>query len=151
VYDNLIDYAHRKLMEMDRKIERGEQPEEYELQCALSWAKLKKDLQTSVAMHNADNVSRGMSYSDGRVMSYGSSYATPWIGMSWAGDNGNMPMSYADGRGGPNRDDMGRYSGNDMMSETMRSVRAAMPTMPDNVRQAAQGLLNAMQQQGIMR
>lgn len=133
MYDNLLEYAHRKLMDLDRKAERGEPIEDYELQCGDLLAHMEKSLLTSRAMYEAGGTGTrgGMSFADGRGMG-SSSYG--------------MPMSYDDGRG-MNRSGMGGgYSSADRMSDAMRSVREAMPTMPEHVRQEAQHFLTSMQQ-----
>lgn len=143
MYDNLLDYAHRKLMELDRKTERGEPIEDYELQCGDLLAHMEKSLLTSRAMYEAGGTGTrgGMSFADGRGMgsnSYGMAYGDV---RSYA-----MPMSYDDGRG-MNRSGMGGgYSSADRMSDAMRSVREAMTTMPEHVRQEAQHFLTSMQQ-----
>ena len=127
MYDNLLDYAHRKLMELDRKAERGEPIEDYELQCGDLLAHMEKSLLTSRAMYEAGGTGARMSFADGRGMgsnSYG------------------MPMSYNDGRGNMG----GGYSSADRMSDAMRSVREAMTTMPEHVRLEAQHFLTSMQQ-----
>ena len=146
MYDNLLDYAHRKLMDLDRKAERGEPLEDYDLQCGDLIAHMEKSLLTSRAMYEAGGTGTrgGMSFADGRGMGNGNSYG---YGMTYAdGRSYGMPMSYDDGRG-MNRGSMGgNYSAAAMTSEAMRSVREAMPNMPEHVRQEAQRFLNTMQQ-----
>ena len=124
MYDNLLDYAHRKLME----------------QCGDLLAHMEKSLLTSRAMYEAGGTGARMSFADGRGM--GNSYGMPYAdGRSYG-----MPMSYDDGRG-MNRSGMGGgYSSADRMSDAMRSVREAMTTMPEHVRQEAQHFLTSMQQ-----
>ena len=142
MYDNLLDYAHRKLMELDRKAERGEPIEDYELQCGDLLAHMEKSLLTSRAMYEAGGTGARMSFADGRGMGNGNSYGMAYGDVrSYA-----MPMSYDDGRG-MNRSGMGGgYSSADRMSDAMRSVREAMTTMPEHVRQEAQHFLTSMQQ-----
>ena len=140
MYDNLLEYAHRKLMDLDRKAERGEPLEDYDLQCGDLIAHMEKSLLTSRAMYEAGGTGTrgGMSFADGRGMGNGNSYGMAYgDGRSYA-----MPMSYNDGRGNMG----GGYSSAAMMSDAMRSVREAMPTMPEHVRQEAQRLLTSMQQ-----
>ena len=137
MYDNLLDYAHRKLMELDRKAERGEPIEDYELQCGDLLAHMEKSLLTSRAMYEAGGTGARMSFADGRGMGSNSYGIADGDGRSYG-----MPMSYNDGRGNMG----GGYSSADRMSDAMRSVREAMTTMPEHVRLEAQHFLTSMQQ-----
>ena len=135
MYDNLLRFAHGKLMMLDDKAARGENIEDYELQCADMLAHMEKSLLTSAAMYGDRDNSRGMSFADGRGND-GNSYGYP------------MPMSYADGRsnGGNSGNMRGGYSAADMQSDTIARVNSMMPTLSGPVRAAAQDFLSAMQQ-----
>lgn len=134
MYDNLLRFAHGKLMMLDDKAARGENIEDYEIQCADMLAHMEKSLLTSAAMYGVGET-RGQSFADGRGSSYGMGYA--------------MPISYADGHGGQSYNNGGSmgggYSAADMRAETMRNVNAMMPTLSEPERQAAQSFMSAMQ------
>lgn len=135
MYDNLLRYAHGKLMMLDDKAARGENIEDYELQCADMLAHMEKSLLTSAAMYGAGDNSRGMSFADGRGNSNNS------YGYS-------MPMSFADGRGGSNNygNMGGGYSAADMQADTLARVNSMLPTLSGQQRQKAQEFVSAMQQ-----
>lgn len=140
MYDNLLRFAHGKLMMLDDKAARGENIEDYELQCADMLAHMEKSLLTSAAMYGAgDNSRGGMSFADGRGGNSRNSYGYP------------MPMSYADGRGGDSYGNGysnmgGGYSAADMQADTIARVNSMMPTLTGPLRAKAQEFVSAMQQ-----
>lgn len=138
MFDNLIDYTTRKLMEMDRKVAAGEELVDYELQCGDLIAHMDKSLRTSRAMAEAES-------DDGRSMRGGRSRASRYDSMAYA-DGG---MSYRDegmGRGNSMRGGR-RYSRADRMDDVVASVQSAMNDMPADMRREAQNFVNRLQQQ----
>ena len=128
MFDNLIEYYAARLNELDRRVGAGDQPADYEHQCADLYAHTLKSLLTDKAMMQAENNGqRGMSYGDGRM-------------PSTRGMNYNNGSSY---RGG--------YSRADRMDEVVASVNNAMGDMPDDMRMEAQRFLDRMQRTQGMR
>lgn len=131
--DNLCDYIHDKLEELDHKVKTEGGLEGHEVQCGDMLAHFAKNLATYKAMLEADETGDGYSR---RGRSYAAEDMRGGNGRSYRNDRGYDMR----GRRGPRG-----YSGA-AMDDLAQSMTDAMPDMPDDLRREAQRLLSKMQQ-----
>lgn len=127
MFDNLHDYLHEKLEELDRQIVADGALSAADLQCGDIWAHFAKNLATYVAMEDRGEYSnRGIYYDGGTSMR-----------------DGRRGNTY---RNEPSRRSRRGYSGADRMDDVVQAVNDAMGDMPDDIRREAQRFLSRMQQ-----
>lgn len=137
MHENLCNFIHDELAELDRKVKTGGKLTAAEVEYADMLAHLKKSLLTAEAMEEDDGYSQrgGMSYRDGRGMR----------------ENSMRGNSYA-GRRNARRDSLGRYSrnegysyGEDGMHEVLAEMRDMMTDLPAEKQQRVRQFISEME------